>query len=165
MVAFPSDAAGSSQVIHTFLNELHDGPLQISVECRYLPNSTFLLYTRSCAELYTRDAPDQTASRANSSMSRLQKLCGRTETITQAHFCFHVSKFTLLASPERNMESDLLMQVCRRALFGKPVYLGNASCSITTTNHRFSTRSIKVLRMDLSINVKNDSRIILAGDM
>lgn len=152
VVEFLGSSRTSNQVTRAFCNELFDAPLELSVECQYLPKVDIFSNSDPYAELYSRPAG-----------ARTWDLLGRTETLTNAHFPRFVAKFKLAVQPDRDMERELLVKVLARGTWNKPVRLGEATCIlwdvVSAAGH------CKVSRLTRSADPKKESWVILSGDV
>jgi hypothetical protein len=152
VVEFLGSNRMSNEATRAFCNELFDAPLELSIECQFLPKVDLFSNSDPYAELYAR-APHKTT----------WGLVGRTETIANAHFPRFVAKFTLDVQPDADMERELLVKVLARGNFSKPTRLGEATCRVWDVVS--APGQCKVMRLAWSADPKKESWVILSGDI
>jgi C2 domain len=152
MVEYLGSNALSSRAVRAFCNELYDAPLELSVECQFLPKVDVFSNSDPYAEVWSRATP-----------SARWELAGRTETLTNAHFPRFVTKFKLAARPDADMERGLMVKVLARGNFSKPVRLGEAVCNVWDVVS--AAGHCRVMRLARSVDPRKDSWVILTGDV
>lgn len=150
VVEFLGGPSTSSDTTREILEALYSEPMELSVECQFLPKIDMFSNTDPFVVLHMRDTPRDK-----------WRQVGRTETLTNYHFPRFVTKFVFSAQPDQDMDKELLVKVYGKGSMKKSIPLGHAMCSIWDIV--ISPGHCKVMKMD-SINEKKDTWIILSGD-
>lgn len=150
VVEFLGGPSTSNDSTREFLDALYTEPMELSVECQFLPKIDLFSNTDPFVVLHIRDTPGDK-----------WRQVGRTETLTNYHFPRFVTKFVFSALPDQDMDKELLVKIYGKGSMKKSIPLGHALCSIWDIV--VSPGHCKVMKMD-SINEKKDTWIILSGD-
>lgn len=151
MVEFLGGDTTTSATSRDYVDALYNEPMELSIECQFLPKIDVFSNTDPFCVLYVRD-------NRNSQWKEL----GRTEKLTNCHFPRFVKKFVLAAQPDVDMDKEVLIKVYGKGSVKKAIPLGHAMCSIWDVV--VAPGQCKVMKMD-SINPNKDTWIILSGDL
>lgn len=150
IVEFLGGKGTTDSATREFVDQLYHAPLELSIECQYLPKIDVFSNSDPFCVLYTRDSK-------NSPWKEL----GTTEKLTNCHFPRFIKKFILSANPDLDMEKEVLVKVYGKGSLKKAIPLGHAMCSLWEII--VSPGQCKVMKMD-SINPNKDTWIILSAD-
>jgi hypothetical protein len=166
LIEFLGDAIGVCQATRSFLNDLRGSHLELCIECQFLPTAFYFSSSESYAEVYLRDPLSAVSNlhyHASASRTPEWKLCGKTESISNAYSPRYVTKFVLPVMFDDDMKKCLLVRLWSRSIFGKFAQLGEASCTIWDVVS--AKGQCKVLNLVRSIKPNKNSWIILTGDV
>jgi hypothetical protein len=155
MIEFLGSTLSTTQATRCFLNQLYDTDLELSLECQFLPKVDLFSNSDPFAELYVREATGHASWK--------WALLGRTETLVDAHFPRFVTKFTLQAVPDRDLDKEVMVKVYARGSLSKSVHLGQASCTLWDIVS--SSGLCKVLKMSGSIDSRKETWIVVSADV
>ena len=151
MVEFLGGDTAQSGATRDYIDQLYAEPMELSIECQFLPKIDVFSNTDPFCVLYLRD-------KRNTPWKEL----GTTEKLTNCHFPRFVKKFQLSAQPDMDMDKELLVKVYGKGSVKKAIPLGHAMCSIWDVV--VAPGQCKVMKMD-SINPNKETWIILSGDL
>lgn len=141
---------GTTDNTRDYIDALYSEPMELSVECQYLPKIDIFSNSDPFAVMYMRDTPRDA-----------WRELGRTEALTNCHFPRFVSKFIIPAIPDQDMDKEILVKVYGKGSMKKAIPMGHAMCAIWDVV--VAPGQCKVMKMD-SINPNKDTWIILSGD-
>ncbi|CDF77440.1 unnamed protein product [Chondrus crispus] len=150
VVEFLGGAAATSDNTRDYIDALYSEPMEVSVECQFLPKIDMFSNTDPFVVLHMRDTPRDP-----------WRQLGKTEALTNYHFPRFVTKFAFTALPDQDMDKELLVKVYGKGSMKKSIPLGHAMCSIWDVV--CAPGQCKVMKMD-SINQKKETWVILSGD-
>lgn len=150
VVEFLGNGAAASDNSRDFIDLLYAEPMELSVECQYLPKIDMFSNTDPFVVLHMRDTPRDK-----------WRQIGKSEALTDYHFPRFVTKFVFSALPDQDMDKELLVKVYGKGSMKKAIPLGHAMCSIWDIV--VAPGQCKVMKME-SINEKKDTWVILSGD-
>lgn len=150
VVEFLGGPSAMSDATREYMDRLYVEPMELSLECQYLPKIDMFSNSDPFAVLHMRDTPRD-----------VWRQIGRTESLTNQHFPRFVNKFAFTALPDQDMDKELLVKVYGKGSMKKSILLGHAMCSVWDIVT--APGQCKVMKMD-SINSKKDTWVILTGD-
>ncbi|KAI0561010.1 hypothetical protein FGB62_95g074 [Gracilaria domingensis] len=150
VVEFLGGSTVGSESTRDYIDALYSEPMEVSVECQFLPKIDLFSNTDPFVIMYMRDTPHDG-----------WRQIGRTEALTNCHFPRFVTKFSFSALPDQDMDKELLVKVYGKGSMKKAIPLGHAMCSVWDIV--VAPGQCKVMKMD-SINQKKDTWVILSGD-
>ncbi|PXF49845.1 Copine-9 [Gracilariopsis chorda] len=151
VVEFLGGAAAATDNTREYIDALYSEPMEISVECQFLPKIDLFSNTDPFVVLHMRDTPRDK-----------WRQIGRTESLVNCHFPRFVNKFSFSALPDQDMDKEILVKVYGKGSMKKASPLGHAMCSVWDIV--VAPGQCKVMKMD-SINKKKDTWVILSGDL
>lgn len=150
VVEFLGGVAGTNDSTRTYIDALYTEPMEVSVECQFLPKIDLFSNTDPFVVIHMRDTPREP-----------WRQIGRTESLTNCHFPRFVAKFAFTALPDQDMDKEVLVKVYGKGSMKKSIPIGHAMCSIWDIV--VAPGQCKVMKMD-SINQKKDTWIVISGD-
>lgn len=151
MVEFLGGDNNSSAGTREYIDALYSEPMELSIECQFLPKIDVFSNTDPFCVLYLRDT-------RNAPWKEL----GTTEKLTNCHFPRFVKKFVISAQPDVDMDKEVLVKVYGKGSVKKAIPLGHAMCAIWDVV--VAPGQCKVMKMD-SINPNKETWIILSADL
>lgn len=142
---------GNSESIRQYVDALYTQPMEISIECQFLPKT----------DIFSNSDPFCVVLMRENERSPWAEL-GRTETLVNTHFPRFVKKFVFPCNPERDMDRELLVKVYGKGGMKKQVHMAQGQC--TLWDIVIAAGQCKVVKLD-SINRHKDSWLILSGDV
>lgn len=146
-----ADPRGHSAA-RVFAAALSKTPLELSIECQFLPKLPAFSNSDPHAELYSRP-----------SSSSAWKLVGRTEKLRNSHFPRFVQTFRVNTNPmeESGLLQEFLVCVLARGTFGRLVRLGEAVA--TLKDIILAPGQCLVSRLQRSADPRKESWLVLSG--